>query len=387
MKTHPRIYLDNAATTPLDPEVAAVMKEVMDRCFGNPSSTHAFGREARTLVERARKTMAELMGCSPGEICFTSGGTEADNMILRTVVRAGQVRKIITSPLEHHAVLHTVEELHEKDGVEVVFLPTDTEGRPDLNFLEKELHHDGNRTLVSLMHANNEIGTMINLAEVGYLARQHGAHFHSDTVQTVGHYSLTFKDLPLDFAAASAHKFHGPKGVGFAYLRGGKACGPLITGGAQERNLRAGTENVYGIVGMAKALELALSARADHENHIRSLKNRALEKIRENIPEAEFNGDISEDSLYTVLNVLLPEFPDPDMLLFRLDIEGLAVSGGSACSSGSHKGSHVIRALGKSSQRPSVRLSFSRMNTMEEVDCAVDILARVVHNAPQPHFS
>lgn len=384
MQAKRRVYLDNAATTPLDPRVSEVVKEVMDRCFGNPSSTHAFGREARTIVERARKTIAELMGAAPGEICFTSGGTEADNMVLRTAVRCGNIRKIITSPLEHHAVLHTVEELKERDGIEVIFLPVDSQGYPDLKTLENVLKNNGEQCLVSLMHANNEIGTAIDLEEIGRLVQHYGACFHSDTVQTVGHLDLNFHSLPLDYAAASAHKFHGPKGVGFAYIRGGKSHGPLLTGGSQERNLRAGTENVYGIAGMAKALEIAMNDREHHEKHIRRLKNLAIERLRLLIPGVEFNGDISEKSLYTVLNVSLPPFPDADMLLFRLDIEGLAVSGGSACTSGSHKGSHVIQALGRSANRPAVRLSFSRMNTVEEVLWATEVLARVSELTPQP---
>lgn len=378
-----RVYLDNAATTPLDPRVSEVMKDVMDRCFGNPSSTHAFGREARAIVERSRKTIAELMGAAPGEICFTSGGTEADNMVIRTAVRCGAIKRIITTPLEHHAVLHTVEEVKERDGIEVVFLPFDDAGRPSLEALEKELEKDGESCLVCLMHANNEIGTMIALEEVGHMVHHYGACFHSDTVQTVGHFDLKFQNLPLDYAAASAHKFHGPKGVGFAYIRGGKSHGALLTGGAQERNLRAGTENVYGIAGMAKALEIALSDRANHEKHIRHLKNLAIERLKALIPGVEFNGDISEKSLYTVLNVSLPPFPDADMLLFRLDIEGLAVSGGSACSSGSHKGSHVIQALGRPTNRPAVRLSFSRMNTAEDVLWATELLARVAELTPE----
>lgn len=383
MKT--RIYLDNAATTPLDPRVAEVMKDVMDRCFGNPSSTHGFGREARTVVERARKSIAEWLGVAPGEIVFTSGGTEADNMALRTCVRSGEIKHIVTSPVEHHAVLHTAQEIAQRDGIKLTLLPVDSEGRPDPQALEKALQESGEETLVSLIHANNELGTMIDLEEVGHLVHRYGACFHSDTVQTIGHYALNFHRLPVDYACASAHKFHGPKGVGFLYVRGELARrGPLLTGGSQERNMRAGTENVYGIAGMAKALELALNERGIHEQHVRGLKKLAIELIKKHIPDAEFNGDISENSLYTVLNVLLPEFPDSDMLLFRLDIEGLAVSGGSACSSGSLKGSHVIEALGKPAGRPAVRLSFSRMNTAPEVEQAVLLLKQVVHLKSQP---
>jgi len=371
-----RIYLDNAATTQPHPEVLEAMKACMDSCWGNPSSIHAYGREARTVIDRARRQVAELVGAAPSEIFFTSGGTEANNLALRQTVHSLNVKRAITSPTEHHAVLHTLEDMAHKGEVELFILQTDQQGHPDLNQLE-ELLKDQPTTLVSLMHANNETGTRLPLARVSDICSRYGAYLHSDAVQTMGHYRFDLKNQYLHFTNCAAHKFHGPKGVGFCYIDSKVQIHPLITGGAQERNMRAGTENLYGIVGLAKAMEIAHRDMEADAAYVRSLKDRMAGMLRERIPGLEFNGDIGPDSLYTVLNVLLPESDASDMALFKLDIQGIAASGGSACSSGSNVGSHVIGALRPGTLRSSVRFSFSRFNTPDEIDHAVDILAKM----------
>lgn len=369
--------MDNAATTRLDAEVADAMKEVMDRVYGNPSSVHTYGREARTMIDRSRKKIAEILNAAPAEIFFTSGGTEANNMVLRKSVSDLGVKRIITSPVEHHAVLHTAEELAHNGLVQLDIVRLDEKGAVDFNHLE-ELLAQGGKTLVSLMHANNELGTKMNLEAATGLAKQYGALFHSDAVQTMGHHKFNLAATPIHFTNCAAHKFHGPKGAGFCYISSDVRLQPLITGGAQERNMRAGTENIYGIVGLAKALEIADRELEKESAYIRGLKNYMIGQLRESVPGVEFNGDISDESLYTVLNVCFPETPDADMLLFRLDIEGVSVSGGSACSSGSNVGSHVIRAIrGESFERPSIRFSFSKYNTCEELDFTLSILKKL----------
>lgn len=371
-----RVYLDNAATTRLDPEVAEAMKEVMDRVYGNPSSVHTYGREARTIIDRARKKTAEILNAAPAEIFFTSGGTEANNLVLRKSVTDLGVKRIITSPVEHHAVLHTAEELAHTGQVELQLVKLDENGGVDYAHLQELLAAGGN-TLVSLMHANNEIGTKMDMERVASLCREHGAFFHSDAVQTMGHHKFDLAHTHLHFTNCAAHKFHGPKGTGFCYIKSDVRLNPLITGGAQERNMRAGTENIYGIVGLAKALEIADRELAKESAYIRGLKNYMRERLQETVPGVEFNGDTSDNSLYTVLNACFPETPDSDMLLFRLDIEGISVSGGSACSSGSNVGSHVIRSLRGESERPSIRFSFSKYNTREELDYTLSVLKKL----------
>jgi cysteine desulfurase len=372
------IYLDNAATTPLDPEVFDAMKPYMLEHFGNPSSTHAQGRKVRTGIESARKKIAELLNCTPGEIIFTSGGTEADNAILCGAVDTYGVKHIITSPVEHHAVLHTLENLLKKHGVAVNFVNLDDRGHVDMTHLEALLRqHD--RALVSLMHANNEIGNLLDIQAVGELAEKYNAYFHSDTVQTVGHYRHDLKKIKVHGMAAAAHKFHGPKGVGFKFVSRNRKILPMVFGGSQERNMRGGTENVYGIIGLAKALEIAYRDMEAHTRYITDLKSQMIKKLRAHIPGVTFHGD-SEDlerSLYTVLNVSLPEADENNMLLFNLDLHGICASGGSACSSGATQGSYVLAALYPGSKRGAVRFSFSKYNTPDEIDFTVKKLAEL----------
>lgn len=369
-----KVYLDNAATTPLAPEVINVMTAAMQENYGNPSSIHAHGREVKTIVEKARKSIAHLLKASPSEIFFTSGGTEADNMaIVRSIMDLG-ITHAITSPIEHHAVLHTLEEQEKLGAIQLDFVRIDENGNPDLAHL-RELLAKNPRTFVSLMHANNEIGNITDLQAVSELCKEFNAIFHSDTVQTMGHYPIDLSSLSIDFITGAPHKFHGPKGVGFLYINGKNKIKPLLYGGAQERNMRGGTENVYGIVGTAKALELCYEHMEEHHTHIQDLKSYMKESLLREIPDVRFNGNVDEDnSLYTVLNVSLPCTDIADMLLFSLDIAGVSASGGSACSSGSEIGSHVLNALGKDSKRPSVRFSFSKYNTKEEIDFAVKTL-------------
>lgn len=378
------IYLDNAATTPLDPEVFEAMKPYMLEHFGNPSSIHTHGRKVRAAIESARKKVAELLNCTPGEIIFTSGGTEADNAILCGAVQTYAIRHIITSPIEHHAVTHTLHHLCEKAGVHVHFVDFDEKGHVNMASLETLLRtHE--RALISLMHANNEIGNLLDIQRVGALAETYGAYFHSDTVQTVGHYQHDLKEINVHGMAAAAHKFHGPKGAGFKFISRHKKIAPLVFGGSQERNMRGGTENVYGIVGMVKALEIAYRDMEEHTRYIKSLKSLMIAKLKAHIPGVTFHGD-SEDldrSLYTVLNVSLPESEENNMLLFNLDLEGISASGGSACSSGATQGSHVLAALYPGSKRGAVRFSFSKYNTAEEIDFAVKRLAALI-GVPNP---
>ncbi|WP_262245617.1 cysteine desulfurase family protein [Parapedobacter soli] len=369
-----QVYLDNAATTPLDPQVIAAMVEVMEGNYGNPSSIHAHGRRAKTIVEKARKTVAGLLNVSPAEIFFTSGGTEADNTaIVRGIIDHG-ITHAITSPLEHHAVLHTLEELEKNGTIRLSLLSVDTNGNVDLRQLE-QLLKENPRSLVSLMHANNEIGTITDIEYVSALCKQYQALYHSDTVQTMGHYVHDLNKLQIDFVTGAAHKFHGPKGVGFLYVNHHTKINPFIYGGAQERNMRGGTENVYGIVGLAKALELCYTHMDEHRQYIQGLKDYMIGRLKTHIPDVRFNGDITPDnSLYTVLNVSFPCTDLGDMLLFNLDISGISASGGSACSSGSDIGSHVLHAIQADTGRPSVRFSFSKINTKAEIDFVVSKL-------------
>lgn len=371
-----RVYLDNAATTAMDDRVIEAMLPYMKLHYGNPSSVHSHGREVRSAIEKARKKVAELLNASPAEIFFTSGGTEADNTAIVCGIETHGITHAITSPIEHHAVLHTLEECAKKGKVRLSLLDVNEKGQIDLEQLEQLLKVSP-KSFVSLMHANNEIGNIIDLNQVGELARAFDAFFHSDTVQTMGHFVHDLKTLPVDAIVAGAHKFHGPKGSGFLYVRKDKKIHPFIYGGAQERNMRGGTENVIGIVGIAKALELAYGDMKGHRQFIESLKKRFIDLLKENIPGVAFNG-LSEEmqgSLYTVLNVSLPPSEENrGMLMFNLDLNGISVSGGSACSSGATSGSHVLRALGHNPEREAVRFSFSRFNTPEEIDYTVNKL-------------
>lgn len=370
-----KVYFDNAATTPVDPEVADLMCGLLKEKFGNPSSIHSFGRETKALIERARKQIAGFLNVSPSEIYFTASGTEADNMALRCSVRDLGVRRIITSPVEHHAVLHTAQQCHDEQDIQVDLVKIKSDGYIDMEDLERLLSETSEfPTLVSLMHANNEIGNMIDLKEVSDLCEKHGVYFHSDTVQTMCHYEFDFSSLRIHFATCSAHKFHGPKGVGFLYINNDIAIKPLIFGGSQEREMRAGTENVYGICALAKAMEIAHRDMKGHQDHVQAIKSYMIEQLEDAFPEIDFNGDPKGRSLYTVLNASFPSSEIDEMLLYNLDIEGVAASGGSACSSGSNIGSHVLNALGKDTDGPAIRFSFSRFNNMEDVDHAVSVL-------------
>lgn len=373
-----KIYLDNAATTPLDPEVFEAMRPFMLEDFGNPSSIHSHGRKVRAAIESSRKKIAELLNCTPGEIIFTSGGTEADNALIISGIKTYSIKHAISSPIEHHAVTHTLELLQKQGTVQLHHVNLDEKGHVDLNHLETLLKQFPN-ALVSLMHANNEIGNLLDIQKVGELADQHKAFFHSDTVQTMGHYRHDMKKLHVCGMTAGAHKFHGPKGTGFMYIRKDRKIEQFIHGGAQERNMRGGTENTYGIIGLAKAFEIAYRDMDEHKNYILGLKSRMIEKLKQEIPGVDFHGDSAnlERSLYTVLNVCLPESDENDMLLFNLDLQGISASGGSACSSGASTGSHVLGALYPGSKKGAVRFSFSKYNKPEEIDYTVSKLGEM----------
>lgn len=374
-----QVYLDNAATTPIDPQVVEEMIPVLNTNFGNPSSTHAFGRKAKALLETARRRVAKVIHAQPAEIVFTSGGTEADNMALHCALRDLEVKHIITSPIEHHAVLHTVEALAlDHDDVHFSLVRLTDKGHVDLDHLEELLRSSTEKTMVSLMHANNEIGNLLPLEKVSIMCRNYDAYFHSDTVQTMGHYTFNMKELDVDFITCAAHKLHGPKGVGFLYINNNLNTSGFIHGGAQERGLRGGTENIYGIVGLAKALELANESIAEHQNHVQALKSYMIEELSNKLKNVSFHGDTSPTtSLYTVLNVCLPSTPKASMILFTLDLKGVACSGGSACSSGSNKGSHVLSAIHADASRPNARFSFSRFTTKEEIEYAVQTIVEM----------
>ena len=362
------IYLDNAATTALAPEVLEAMLPFLKNDFGNPSSTHSFGRKTKNAIEITRKKIADQINAHPSEIVFTSGGTEADNMALRCAVSDLGVKRIITSCIEHHAVGHTANHLKDSCNVKIDLVNINEKGDVNLDHLE-ELLKEKTSTIVSLMHANNEIGNLLDLKKVSLLCRKYGAYFHSDTVQTLGHYEFDLKDLDIDFITCSAHKFHGPKGVGFLYIKRNTNINQLITGGAQERKQRGGTENIYGIVGLGKAMELAYNDIEEHQNHVQQLKSYMINELVKIDSAITFNGDVlPQNSLYTVLNVCFPVTPQSSMMLFSLDISGIAASGGSACSSGAIAGSHVLAALPNSANCQSVRFSFSRYTTKNEID-------------------
>ncbi len=377
-----RVYLDNAATTPVAPEVADVMTECIREDFGNPSSSHSFGRKSKGLIETSRRTISKHLNCLPKEIIFTSGGTEADNMAILCAINDLKVKRIISSAIEHHAVSHTLEYHCASNNVELVMVNLNEKGHIDLNHLT-ELLTDQKTTLVSLMHANNEIGNLLDIKKVAQLCRANNAFFHSDTVQTMGHYAFDLKELDIDFITCAAHKFHGPKGVGFLYINERVPFHAMIHGGAQERGLRGGTENLYGIVGLAKAMDLAYEDVVAHQIHVQELKNYFISQLREKVPGVDFHGDITpERSLYTVLNVCFPPTEKSGVLLFTLDMRGVACSGGSACSSGSNTGSHVLRGIKANLTRPNARFSFSRYTTKEEIDYALQQIVAIYETIP-----
>ena len=368
-----KIYLDNAATTAIHPDVVETMIPVLREQFGNPSSIHAYGRQVRTIVENARKKVAQILNASPSEIFFTSGGTEANNMALRCSIHDLNIKHAITSPLEHHAVLHTLEDLAHRGDIKLSIVQIDSKGNVDLKDLERLLQ-ENDRSLVSLMHANNEIGTLLPIEEASAICNKYNAIFHSDTVQTMGHYRHDLNNLNLSFVSCAAHKFHGPKGVGFLYINKNITIKPFITGGAQERNMRGGTENVYGIVGLAKALEIAYEHIDNDIKEVTALKNYMRDRLINEIPDIKINGESGDKSLYTVLNVAFPPSENNEMLLFNLDIAGVACSAGSACSSGSNVGSHVLNGIKADPERAAIRFSFSRFNTKAEIDYTVEKL-------------
>ncbi len=366
------VYLDNAATTPVAPEVVAAMIPVLTDVFGNPSSSHSYGRTSKALIETARRSIAKHLNCQSSEIIFTSGGTEADNMALTSVVLQCGVTHIITSEIEHKAVITTAESLAAQRGIRVSYVKLGSDGTVDLAGLE-QLLQGPDKKMVSLMHANNEIATLLPLKKVSEMCRKYGAYFHSDTVQTMGHYRFDLQELDIDFITCAAHKFHGPKGIGFLYVNKKTKAEALIHGGAQERGLRGGTENVHGVVGLAKAMDLAYDDVQGHHDYVQGLKNYMINELRDMFEDVAFHGDIRpETSLYTVLNVCFPKTDKAGMLLFTLDLKGIAVSGGSACSSGASIGSHVLTGIVADMTRPNVRFSFSRYTTKEELDFALE---------------
>jgi cysteine desulfurase len=373
-----RIYLDNAATTPLDKQVLDAMLPYMTTHFGNPSSIYSYGRESRLAIENARKTVARLLNAHPGEIFFTSGGTESNNTAILSAIRDLGCKHIITSPIEHHAVLHTVEHYHKAGEVTSSFVKLLPDGHVDLEDLEQQLASRKERCLVSLMHANNEIGTLLPVKAVGNICNKYNAIFHSDCVQTVGHYPIDLRKIPVHFISASGHKFHGPKGVGLLYINDNIKIKPFIFGGGQERNMRAGTENLYGIVGFAKALELAMADHVKDSTYIQSVKTYMREQLQQHIPGVQFNGDADGKGLYTVLSAAFPKTEKSEMILFSLDMNNICVSGGSACSSGADIGSHVIQAINNNPNLVTVRFSFSKYNTKEEVDAVVSKLKELI---------
>lgn len=369
-----RIYFDNAATTSLDPQVLEAMMPFFTEKFGNPSSIYSYGREARLAVETARKSVAKILNAHPAEIFFTSGGTESSNTAIIAAVRDLGCKAIISSSIEHHATLHCIEELHKRGEASLSYVNLLSNGHIDINDLENLLSKSKEKVLVTLMHANNEIGNMLDLHAVGNLCKKYSAIFHSDTVQTVGHFPIDLRNTPVHFITGAGHKFHGPKGVGILYINENVKIRPFIHGGGQERNMRAGTENLYGIVGFAKALEIATENFEKDSAYIQSLKDYMREQLNLHLPELRFNGDYSGKSLYTVLSVSFPKTERSEMLLFNLDINNICASGGSACTSGAEQGSHVIRAINNNPNLITVRFSLSKHNKREEVDRLIEVL-------------
>ena len=374
-----KVYFDNAATTQMREEVIEKMMETMQEVYGNPSSTHAFGRSAKSVIEQARKTVAGLLNVSASEIVFTSGGTEADNLALNSAVRDLGVGRIITSKIEHHAVLHTIDQLKECHEISVEYVGMDKCGNIDLEHLKTLLKASDEKTLVSLMHINNEIGNMLDIKKTAEICKEHAALFHCDTVQSVGHFELDLQEIPVDFTAAGAHKFHGPKGVGFAFIRKNTGLKPLIFGGEQERGYRAGTESVHNISGLETALKISCENLEKEKAYVGSLKKYFIEQLEKEIPGSKLNGNCShlENSTYTLINVCLPVSSEKAaLLLFQLDLNGIACSKGSACQSGAEGGSHVLNAIldEEDLKKPSLRFSFSHFNTKDEIDYVIGVL-------------
>lgn len=373
-----RIYFDNAATTPLDPEVFEAMKPFFTEKFGNPSSIYSYGRETRLPIENARKSVAKIINAHPSEVFFTSGGTESTNTAINAAIHDLGCMHIISSPIEHHATLHTIDYLAKAGQAKVTYLKILQDGTVDLDDLENILSSSKEKCLVTLMHANNEIGTITDIERAGNICEKYGAVFHSDTVQTLAHFPIDVQKLKAHFITGAAHKFHGPKGVGLLYVNRNIKINAYIHGGAQERNMRAGTENVYGIIGFAKALEIAVGNMEAETAHIKEVRNYLKRRLAGEIPGICFNGNPDGHSLYTVLSVGFPKTEKSDMLLFNLDIHNVCASGGSACSSGAATGSHVIESLHPEQEQVTVRFSFSKYNTKEEVDKVMEVLKQVL---------
>ena len=378
-----KVYFDNAATTQMRKEVIESISSVMEECYGNPSSSHAFGRSAKTYVETARKGIANLLNAMPQEIIFTSGGTESDNMILNCAVKDLKVTTLISSSIEHHAVLHALEALKKIHKIKIAYVKVDHKGTIDLNHLEQLLQKDDSKKLVSLMHVNNEIGNILDVKKVGDMCHKYEALFHTDAVQGIGHFEFDLEELPIDFMSSAAHKFHGPKGIGFSFIRKNSGLEPFIHGGAQERGLRAGTESVHNIVGMYKALQIAYQNLKKEKKFVASIKNHFKSSLLNIFPEVIFNGCCGEDSIstYTLINVAFPISQEKASLLdFHLDLKGIACSKGSACQSGSTSGSHVLNTIQSDEIKswPSLRFSFSVFNTKEEVDYVMNALEEFV---------
>lgn len=375
--TMKKVYLDNASTTAMRPEVIQEMTKIMLEDYGNPSSTHSFGRNGKTILELSRKSIAKHLNCTAQEIIFTSGGTEADNWILRSAVEDLKVERIITSKIEHHAVLHTVWALQEEYNIQVDYVNVNADGSLDLTHLSNLLSEE-KKTLVSLMHVNNETGTILDLDRVSLICKQYNALFHSDTVQSVGKTEIDLQKTPVDFILASAHKFHGPKGIGFAFIRKNSGLQPLFFGGEQEKGLRAGTEAVHQIAGMAKALSISYEKLDEERAYISSIKKYLIEQLEIHFPDFRVNG--KKDDFYNIINIILPFSPDKtSMLLFSLDMKGIAVSRGSACQSGSIKPSHVLNEMLSETdlKLPNLRISFSHYNTKEDIDWLIESLKTI----------
>jgi cysteine desulfurase len=371
-----KVYLDNAATTAIDPRVLEAMMPYFTDHFGNPSSIHSFGRKTRQAIEKSRKSIAEVLGASTAEVFFTSCGTESNNMVIKQSVYDLGVTRIISSPIEHHCVLHSVAAMR-REGIHIDMVRVNEYGEPDYDHLTELLSSNPAKTLVTIMHANNELGTIADIHRIGALCAAHGAYFHTDTVQTVGYYPIQPQEIKAHFISGSGHKIYGPKGAGFVYISSDAMLTPFIDGGSQERKMRAGTENIYGIVGLAKALELSLARMTEVQHYIIGLKTHMIARLSTELPDVAFNSYIDERCHYKILSVSLPSNSKTDLLIFNLDIAGIAASGGSACASGSEVGSHVLAGIGAASDRRSVRFSFSHTNTIAEIDLAVDELVKM----------
>ena len=370
-----RVYLDNAATTPISKEIIELMSSLMKHQFANPSSTHSEGRKSKTIVEESRTIIAKILNTYPRNIFFTSGGTESDNMAIKMSIENYNIKHAITSRISHHAVLYPLEKLAKENKIKLSYVKLDKNGLVSFSDLENLLENNS-RTFVSIMHANNEVGVIQDIKKIGLICQNYNAIFHSDTVQTIGHYHIDLQKINIDFLAASAHKFHGPKGIGFIYISDNVKISPFIIGGAQERNMRAGTENIHSISALAKAMQLAYENLDKDMLYIKKLKSYMIEKLKLYIPDVLFfaNSNDLDNSLYTVLTVSFPLTKNSEMLLFNLDIAGVSCSGGSACASGSNKGSHVLSYFDPNAKRTGIRFSFSKYNTFDEIDFTIQKL-------------